>query len=60
MDKPGPDDERDDLFTSRTLIPFGIGFALYGFGFLLLARNFSDVAPAFIVAGILAMVWAFL
>lgn len=60
MHEPGPEDDREDLFTGRTLIPFCVGLALYGLGFLLLAKNYSDVAPAFIVAGILAMVWAFL
>jgi hypothetical protein len=39
---------------------FAAGLAAYAAGFLLLARNHPDLAPAVIVGGILAMLWAFL
>jgi hypothetical protein len=59
MDKPPPQEEETPL-TSKGLTTFGVGLALYASGFALLARNHSDAAPVFIVAGILAMVSALL
>ena len=57
MAKP---DEPEDAFSARSLTTFGVGLVLYGLGFLLLFKNYSDLAPALIVGGILTMVWAFL
>lgn len=58
MDNPSPEEETP--LTGKTLTTFGVGLAVYAFGFALLARGHSDVAPLLIVTGILGMVSAFL
>ena len=53
-EEPKPD------FTARTYRVFGAGLLAYVLGFVYLAHNMPDVAPAVIVAGILCMLCAFL
>lgn len=58
-EKPPPPEAPIEPFAPRGLGYLAAGFVAYVLGFVLLAHNQPDLAPAVIVGGIVAMFWAF-